>query len=60
MEQQYNYYKLREHLTAYFEKGIMAGFSAARVDLEKVKNATDEELVALAQLEDFDLSEYTD
>lgn len=58
MEQQYDYYKLREHLTAYFEKGLMAGFQAAKVDLEKVKNATDEELVALAELEDFDLSEY--
>ncbi|MBQ9512947.1 MAG: hypothetical protein IJR58_07115 [Lachnospiraceae bacterium] len=58
MDKQYDYNKLREHLIAYFEKGLMAGFQAAKVDLEQVKSATDEELVEIAEYQDFEMSEY--
>ena len=51
--------KLRQDLIDYYE-GIMFNVSpAAMIELEKVKRATDEEIIAIASSIGFNLDNYT-
>lgn len=50
---------LRKDLESYYMSGfIVTGFGAAFMEASSVKNASDEELIEMAQKVGFDLSKY--
>lgn len=58
MEQKINYEKLRNDLKDYYGTAMFAGFGAAMMDVSKVDNASDEELLSIADKEGLNLSKY--
>ena len=54
----YDYKDLKNSLADYFGTAMHAGNPAAMMDLIHVQQATDEEMLLIAQQNGFDLSEY--
>lgn len=50
--------RLRKDLIDYFGTAMFNGFGMAIIDLTYIENATDEELLILAQKYNFDLNDY--
>ena len=50
--------KLRNDLIDYFGTAMTNGFNMAVIDLTKIENATNEELIIIAQSKNFDLNNY--
>lgn len=58
MEQKINCEKLRSDLKDNYGSAMFAGFGAAMMDLSKIENASDEELLRIADKEGSNLSKY--
>lgn len=52
--------KLREDLKDYYGTAMNSGFPMAVIDLGKAERASDQELIRMAEEEEFDLDKYTD
>ena len=50
--------QLRNDLIDYFGTAMTNGFNIAVIDLTKIENATNEELIIIAQSNNFDLNKY--
>ena len=50
--------RLRNDLMNYFGTAMFSGFSMAIIELLKIENATDEEILEIAQNNNFDLGNY--
>jgi hypothetical protein len=50
--------KLRQDLLDYFGTAMTMGFGAAIIDISKVENASNEELINIAKQNGFDLNKY--
>lgn len=55
----YNYDELKDALTDYYGTAMFSGNPAAMMDLSRVQNASEEELLRTALQNGFDLSRYT-
>ena len=55
-----NTYKLRKDLEDYFGTAMFSGNPQAMMDLERVKRASDTELVSIAQKCGFNINNYTE
>lgn len=54
-----NYKKLRKDLIDYFESAyFVGGYGAALVDVSKIENASEEELIKIAKDNKFNLNKY--
>lgn len=58
MDQRINYEKLRSDLKEYYGSAMFAGFGVAMMDLSKIDNASDEELLSIANKEGLNLDKY--
>ena len=52
--------KLRDYLEDYFGTAMFSGFPMAVIDLSKIRNASDEELIRIAQKEHIDLTRFSE
>ena len=50
--------RLRQDLIDYFGTAMTIGFGAAIIDISKVENASNEELINIAKQNGFDLNNY--
>ena len=50
--------KLRQDLLDYFGTAMTMGFGAAIIDISKIENASNEELINIAKQNGFDLNKY--
>ena len=58
-EKEINIEKLRTDLKDYFESAyFIGGFGAALIDISKIENATEEEIIKIAKENKFDLNDY--
>lgn len=58
MNQEIDYKKLRRDLKDHYGTAMFAGFGAAMMDLSKIENASDNELIEMAKKEKFNLCNY--
>lgn len=58
MNRDIDYEGLRRDLKDYYGTAMFAGFGAAMMDVSKVENASDEELLRIADEEGLNLSKY--
>ena len=58
MEESIDFEKLREDLKDLFMAAMFNGFPVAIMDLTKVENATNEELIKIAKENGFDIDRY--
>lgn len=54
-----DYNRLREDLIEYFGTAMFNGFPLAIIEISKIEYATDEELIDMAQKNNFNLEKYT-
>ena len=53
-----DYERLRNDLMNYYGTAMMSGFPMAVIDLSKIQNASDEELIKIANDNKIDLEDY--
>lgn len=58
MNQEIDYEKIRRDLKEYYGTAMFTGFGAAIMDLSEIENASDEELLRIANEEGLNLRKY--
>lgn len=58
MNQEIDYEKLRRDLEDHYGTAMFAGFGAAMMDLSKIENASDNELIEIAKKKKINLCNY--